>query len=224
VADPSDRGPLWAYVQGYDEGPGIFKWEHYLEIYHRHLNKFVGAKPSVVEVGIYSGGSLGMWRSYFGEGCHVHGVDIVEDCRSYASDHVTVHIGDQADRSFWADFRDRVPVVDALIDDGGHTALQQQVTLEEMLPHLQPGGVYICEDIHRSNNRFTDFASGLVRSLNEMDVEPGPVLMSRISNFQAAVYSMHFYPYILVVEKNAVSPVHFVSPRRGTDWMPGQWG
>jgi hypothetical protein len=46
----------------------------------------------------------------------------------------SIHIGDQGDREFWRAFRERVPPVDVLIDDGGHQPEQQIVTLEEMLP------------------------------------------------------------------------------------------
>ena len=46
------------------------------------MSKFGGGAVNVVEVGIYSGGSLTMWREYFGEACQVFGVDIDERCRS----------------------------------------------------------------------------------------------------------------------------------------------
>src|SRR5450432_1099775 len=68
--------PLQSYFDGITEGPGVWKWRHYFEIYHRHLHKFVGRDVTVVEVGVYSGGSLPMWRNYFGNGCRIHGVDI----------------------------------------------------------------------------------------------------------------------------------------------------
>lgn len=85
---------------------------------------------------------------YFGDGCRVHGVDIQQACKAYEDSHTSIHIGDQADRGFWKRFRGAVPTVDVLIDDGGHHPEQQKVTLEEMLQHLRPGGVYICEDVH----------------------------------------------------------------------------
>ena len=37
---------------------------------------FAGAEVTVLEVGIYSGGSLLMWRDYFGADCTIYGVDI----------------------------------------------------------------------------------------------------------------------------------------------------
>ena len=61
--EPVVDNALWTYFQNNHTGPGIWKWHHYFEAYDRHLAKFRGQSPVVMEVGIYSGGSLGMWRS-----------------------------------------------------------------------------------------------------------------------------------------------------------------
>ena len=130
------------------KGRGIFKWLHYFEIYDRHLAKFVGKDVHIVEIGVFSGGSLGMWHSYFGPRARITGVDIMPACKVYENEFTKIEIGDQSDRSFWKRFRDEYPPVDIVIDDGGHMSEQQMVTLEELLPHVSPGGVYICEDVH----------------------------------------------------------------------------
>lgn len=91
--------PLLSYFNSHREGPGIWKWMHYFDIYQRHFSKFVGREVHVLEVGIYSGGSLPMWKEYFGKGCRVYGVDIEEACTAYKDDKIEVFIGDQADRS-----------------------------------------------------------------------------------------------------------------------------
>ena len=217
---PGNTNPLWEHFQNHKEGHGIFKWEHYFEAYHRHLSKFVGRGPNVLEVGIYSGGSLEMWRSYFGENCHVYGVDIEHACKAYETKYISVFVGDQADREFWKSLRGDVQSIDILIDDGGHTVDQQRVTLEEMLPHLRAGGVYVCEDIHGRHNRFAAFAAELVSELNRMNLVSGSVLQSAASHFQSAIHSIHFYPYLLVIEKHDVARTKLMAPRRGTKWQP----
>src|ERR1700747_3085495 len=98
--------PLLSYFNSHREGPGIWKWMHYFDIYQRHFSKFVGREVHVLEVGIYSGGSLTMWREYFGKGCRVYGVDIDEACMAYKDEGIEVFIGDQADRSFWTRVKD----------------------------------------------------------------------------------------------------------------------
>ena len=61
----------------------IHKWLHYFEIYHRHFERFRGKPVTVLEFGVSQGGSLEMWRSYFGDRCHIYGVDIAEVCKVY---------------------------------------------------------------------------------------------------------------------------------------------
>jgi hypothetical protein len=82
-----------------------------------------------------------MWHDYFGPRRHVYGVDLEEACLRYASDSIRIFIGDQADREFWRRFRSNVPKLDIVVDDGGHKPDQQTTSLEELLPHLSPGGV-----------------------------------------------------------------------------------
>lgn len=212
--------PLWEYFQRHKEGPGIWKWEHYFDIYHRHFSKFIGLKVDVLEIGIYSGGSLEMWRSYFGKNCHIYGVDIQKVCESYANDHVSVYIGDQADRIFWSNFKNNVDGIDILIDDGGHTPEQQQITLEEMLPQIRPGGIYLCEDVHGTLNEFAAFATGLVNDLNSWNRLPGNLLSCSSTQFQSIIHSIHFYPFIVVIEKRLELLPKLSASRRGTEWQP----
>jgi hypothetical protein len=208
-SNPSN--PLREYFDNHTEGHGIWKWNHYFEIYHRHFSKFVGHDVNIAEIGIYSGGSLDMWKSYFGDHCHVYGIDIEKACTCYENAYTTVLIGDQEDRAFWKDARDKTPPIDILIDDGGHTLEQQKVTLEEMLPYLRPGGVYLCEDTHGTDNRFASYASGLIDELNRM---------GELSAFQKCIHSLHFYPYCIVIEKHEMEPEPFADPKHGTRWQP----
>jgi hypothetical protein len=214
--------PLEAFFNSHNTGKGIWKWTHYFDVYHRHLQKFIGRDVHVLEVGVYSGGSLEMWREYFGAKCQLYGLDIREECRALQDESTRMFIGDQADRKFWARFRQEVPKLDILIDDGGHQTEQQIVTLEEMLPHLRPGGVYVCEDVHGEFNKFGAYVRGLASNL-DMYAErwaPGPYkdLLSKAAPFQADVHSIHSYPYITVIEKRASPIDQFTGPCHGTDW------
>jgi len=213
--------PLRAYFDAHTEGPGLWKWLHYFDIYHRHFQKFVGREVHVLEVGIYSGGSLGMWREYFGPGCHIYGMDIEPACTAYKSKGIDVFIGDQTDRNFWKRFRETVPKIDILIDDGGHAPEQQRITLEEMLPHIQPGGVYLCEDIGGTANNFAAFISGLASDLNvyqrTAEVFDAPATPSGL---QASVRSITQYPFVTAIEKHEHHPGMLISRKHGTEWQP----
>jgi hypothetical protein len=220
AATDAPANPLRDLVSNRSGGPGISKWEHYFEIYRRHLDRFIGSHVDVMEIGIHSGGSLDMWDGYFGDQCHVYGVDIDPSCTRYERNNVTVLIGDQQDRSFWSRVKTQVPGLDIVIDDGGHEPEQQMVTLEELLPHVRPGGVYVCEDVHGVRNRFTVFAAGLVAQLNARQRNPGDTLGANPTAFQGAVHSIHFYPYVVVIEKHAVPPSRFSVFTHGTEWNP----
>src|SRR6185369_13635192 len=145
----TDANPLSAYFFA-NTGRLMHKWHHYLDIYHRHFRRFRGRSPVVLEIGVYHGGSLQMWREYFGPGTRIVGLDIDPRCAALAEDGIEILIGDQADRAFLAEVRRRHPHVDIVIDDGGHGMQQQIVSFEELYPHLQPEGIYLCEDMHTS--------------------------------------------------------------------------
>jgi hypothetical protein len=208
---------LEAFFDAKTEGPGIWKWRHYFDIYDRHFRKFRGRPVRILEIGIYSGGSLEMWRHYFGHNCIVYGIDIENDCKVYENDQVKVYIGDQSDPNFWRRFKSEVAAVDIIIDDGGHLPNQQLVTLEETLSHLTPGGVYLCEDITGELNPFHAYLAGLSKSLHglvwgENGVSANP--------FQRLVHSIHTYPYVCVIETNAKPVFKFEAPKHGTQWQP----
>jgi len=214
----SDVNPLKSYFDSHKEGKGIWKWRHYFDIYHQHFKRFVGREVHLLEVGVYSGGSLEMWRDYFGSGCYVYGVDIEEACKVYENDRTKIFIGDQADRKFWKVFKDEVPRIDILIDDGGHQPEQRIVTLEEMLPYISPGGIYLCEDIHGIHNAFSSYFCGLVKNLNE--INSGPIEGVKPTQFQSWIKSIHFYSHIAVIEKAEKPEEKFIDAKRGTKWQP----
>ena len=220
------RNPLRDFFESRREGRGIWKWVHYFDIYDRHFSRFRGQKVHVVEIGIYSGGSLDMWREYFGPQSRIYGVDIEQGCAAYDGGSVQVFIGDQADRDFWRRFRSQVPRVDVVIDDGGHLPEQQIVTLEELLPHLHPGGVYLCEDVHGSFNGMAAYVQGLSHQLNDItniigdESNPERRLVCGTNSFQSAIDSIHLYPYVTVIERTRSLVPELVAPKHGTVWEP----
>lgn len=218
AASPKPANPLETFFNARRAGRGIDKWMHYFDIYHRHLAKFVGREVSLLEIGVYSGGSLEMWRHYFGEHCRIFGVDLQEACKAYENAYTRIFIGDQADRAFWRGFVRDVPQVDVLIDDGGHRVEQQIATLESMLPHIRPGGVYLCEDIHGIHNGFAAYLHGFAKPLNAIrHGAPGAVIPSPLQRW---IGSVHLYPYVAVVERSDAPVDSLDSVKHGTEWAP----
>lgn len=221
----SGHNPLRAFFNARTTGRGIWKWDHYFDVYHRHFERFRSDEVHILEIGIYSGGSLDMWHEYFGSRCRVYGVDIHEECLRYATESTRVFIGDQANRDFWGRFRQEVPALDIVVDDGGHQPEQQRVSLEELLPHLRPGGVYVVEDLHGPGNRFASYVHGLEEELSAYrgiadHTNPERRKVSEAAGFQSAVNSIHSYPYVAVIEKRREPVAEFISPKRGTEWEP----
>jgi hypothetical protein len=217
---PEETNPLREWAQNYATGPGVWKWDTYYDIYHRFFSKFRGREVHVCEVGVYSGGSLKMWRDYFGDQCTVYGVDIQPACAKYETDWCHIYIGDQGDPNFWKWFRGLVPRVDVFIDDGSHVPQHQNTTMQEMLPHLSPGGVYCCEDILGERNPFAISAGIMTMDLHpNVDIHATDMLAMGMTPFQRMVQSMHFYAHVLVIEKWLQAPERFQSPMRGSEWI-----
>jgi cephalosporin hydroxylase len=217
--------PLETWFDSHVDGEGTWKWRHYLEAYHRHFAKFVGTEVHILEIGVFSGGSLQMWKDYFGAGCHVYGVDNFEQCKVYEQESVRILIGDQGDPGFWQTVREQVPALDIVVDDGSHLVDHQITSLHALLPHLRPGGVYMVEDCYSVINGFHDYAAGLSRNIHAWG-QPKPGLYDPHDGqipeaFQRAVGSMHTYPYLTVFEKHDDPLREFSAPRVGNRWLPG---
>jgi hypothetical protein len=208
------ENPLERYFDEQTEGAGIWKWRHYFDIYDRHLARLRGRPVHIVEIGVYGGGSLQMWREYFGAGTHIYGIDIDPTCRDLAGGDVDIFIGDQGDAEFWKTFLDTSPTIDVVLDDGGHWPEQQMVTLECLLPAMSPGGVYICEDVQGAFQPFHAFVDGLTHPLSGIGFGrhalPGPV--------HHYVESVHRYPLVTVIETPRLGAQRFESQRHGTDF------
>ena len=221
---PSEPNPIESYFDGHKEGPGLWKWRHYFDVYHRHFSRFVGRDITVVEIGVFCGGSLGMWKYYFGPRCKIFGIDVMENCRTFEGGQVKILIGDQSDQAFLDRVKSIAPVVDIIIDDGSHWYEHQIASFEGLFPHLAPGGVYLCEDIYMSHNPFQDYINGVTHRLNAMSTVPKPGLSDHHDGMltnavQREVHSIHQYPYVTVIEKRHKAMTEFSAPRRGTEWM-----
>ena len=137
------------FVQGRNQRR-IDKWHHYFEVYERHLPRLRAANPAMLEIGVQQGGSLEMWRQYFGGSARIFGLDIDPTAVRHQDIATRIFIGDQADRPFLRDVLSLTGPLDLVIDDGGHTANQQITSFEEIYPTLSENGIYLVEDTHTS--------------------------------------------------------------------------
>ncbi len=71
------------YLEEYfrnNKGRLIHKWNHYFDIYERHFNRFRNKQIVILEIGVSQGGSLQMWKNYFGSSAKIYGIDINPRC------------------------------------------------------------------------------------------------------------------------------------------------
>ena len=125
------------------------KWHHYFEVYERYLSPFRKKEScTILEIGVQKGGSLRLWKEYFGAKVRLYGIDVDPSCKQLQKEGFHVFIGDQTDAKFMTDLMKRIGPIDILIDDGGHTTDQQIMTFLMLFPLVKDGGVYIVEDVH----------------------------------------------------------------------------
>ena len=209
---PEVQNPLEQYFRN-NPGRIIHKWLHYFDIYHRHFERFRGKPVVILEFGVNQGGSLEMWRDYFGPQARIFGVDIDPRCAELGGPRTKIFIGDQEDREFLRSIAAEIGPIDVLIEDGGHTMGQQIATFEELYPHLTPDGVFLTEDVHTSYwsrygggyhkpDTFMEYAKGLTDQLNAWHSREESFV---VDEFTRTTRSMHFYDSIVVFERGTVT-------------------
>lgn len=126
------------------------KYKNYFPIYDQLLSKYRNKKIIFVEIGVFSGGSLFMWRNFLGKKAKIIGIDLNPDIQKFSKYGFEIVIGDQSSEKFWIDFFKRYGKVDIVLDDGGHTNYQQIITTNSCVPNIKDGGMLITEDVHTS--------------------------------------------------------------------------
>jgi hypothetical protein len=196
------------------DGNLIHKWDHYLEVYETWFSKFRGKEVHILEIGISQGGSIELWKRYFGDKLHLYGVDINPRCKELEQENVQIFIGEQEDKNFLSELKSKIPKLDILIDDGGHTMLQQIVTFEELYNHIKDNGIYLCEDTHTSymyayhggykkKGTFIEYSKNFIDHLHAWHSEDKRLL--GVNNFTKSAYGIHFYTGMVIIEKRQVT-------------------
>jgi hypothetical protein len=224
--------PLEEYFRN-NESRLIHKWMHYFDIYHRHFERFRGRPVVVLEFGVNQGGSLEMWRDYFGPDAKIYGVDIDPRCRQFEGDNMHIMIGDQADKEFLGQVVAEIGApIDVVIEDGGHRMRQQKMTFRHIYPHMSDDGCFLTEDTHtsywrrygggfRRRGTFMEFAKNKVDQLNAWHSRTRDL---QVDEFTRTTDSMHFYDSIVVFERGRrTKPEHRVTGHPTFREFPDDW-
>lgn len=197
-------------------GNSIHKWIHYFDIYDLWFKKYKEKPIVILEIGVYQGGSLNMWRDYFGEDAQIFAIDINPLCKQFETENTKIFIGSQEDKEFLKYVKTQVPKFDILIDDGGHTMQQQIVSFEELYDHIKDDGLYLCEDLHTSYwknydggyknpNSFIEYSKNFIDSINAWHSRDKELM---VNDFTKKTYALHYYDSVLVIEKKPmIAPI-----------------
>jgi len=131
--------------------PGGHKWLHYFEVYDELFAGLRTRPIRMLEIGVYQGGSLRMWRKVLHADSLIVGIDIDPACARFDSpgERVRVRIGSQDDPDFLAAVAAEFGPFDVILDDGSHMCSHMIESFGHLfLPALDPHGLYIVEDTH----------------------------------------------------------------------------
>ena len=199
-----------------NSGAVVHKWHHYIPIYDRYFAPWRGRPVRFLEIGVNKGGSLQMWRQYFGDEAVLFGIDINADCAQFDGQAGQVRIGSQADPEFLGKVIEEMGGVDVVLDDGSHRMAHVRATFEALFPKLEQGGLYMIEDLHtaylprfgggyRSGDNFFRFVRELTDDMHHWYHRKG----KRHPEASAGVSGLHVHDSIAVIEKQAIHrPVH----------------
>ena len=182
------------------------KWNNYFGIYENIFKKFVNKKITFVEVGIGSGGSLFMWRKFFGRKARIIGIELNPEAKKLEKHGFEIFIGDQADPIFWKKFFKKVGKINILLDDGGHKNIQQITTFMESIKFIKDDGKIIVEDTHTSYMKkkgfknpskysFINFCFFLVENLHRRN----PMTNKNLNYFSKKSKQIKFYDSIVEI-------------------------
>lgn len=187
-----------------------FHGRNYLHHYERHFEPLRDKTIKVLEIGVFGGWSLRLWRDYFPKG-DIHGLDINPECVDQCKNEtrITVHVGDQSDTEVLVKLLDSGPF-DIIIDDGSHYVPHMITSFSWLWENLNPGGFYVWEDMGLSYSGIDMSWPGMHLN-NRIPEDPfnnratiSSFLESRLFTMdcrQGRIGAIHLYPLIYFFEK-----------------------
>lgn len=162
----------------------------------------------MIEIGVFGGGSLAMWREYFGKDSKIIGIDINPECKVHENDGVEIFIGSQNDPELIKQIFKKYPWVDIVLDDGSHMMHDMIASFELLYERIQPKGVYMVEDTHtcywseyggglREIGSFMEYSKGKLDELNAFHSRG----VLPVSMFTKSTDHIAFYDSVVVFER-----------------------
>lgn len=190
------------------QGRTIHKFKHYFPAYEAHFARYINRPLTFLEIGCGKGGSLQMWKRYFGPHAQIIGLDVKPECLEYQEDQIAIRIGGQADHRFLAQVLEEFGTPDIVLDDGSHKMTDILESFRFLYHRTAANGVYMVEDVHtsywdefggglRKPGSFIEIAKLLIDELNA-DLSRNALPPTQ---FTRTTQSIHFYDSIVAFER-----------------------
>jgi hypothetical protein len=191
-----------------NSGKPIHKWPHYFDIYERHFARFRNRPVTMIEIGVYKGGSLQMWRDYLGKESKIIGLDIDPACKAHEGEGIQVYIGSQSDPKIMDQILDENGPIDVVLDDGGHISQLMIASFNLLYQKISPTGLYFVEDTQacywpkwggglKRQGTFMEFTKDKIDELHAMYT--GGALAE--TDFSRATASINVYDGVVAFER-----------------------
>lgn len=191
----------------------------YTRAYSHFFAPLKDKKIKFLEIGLWQGASVKLWEEYFPH-AELHFMDIDLSNTKYHSPRSTYHQANQEKTEELVAFAEKTGgQFDIIIDDGGHTMLQQINSFYALFPYIKSGGIYVIEDLHTSywkgwgnyagGCNTMQFLKGLLDDVNFVGAHTArashvitdPNVLKGLSSYQKEIESMHFYDSVVFIIK-----------------------
>lgn len=132
-------------IYGTDKASHVRNGLSNLDIYERYLRPLRRRRFTLLELGVYRGESLRMWRAYFWRATVV-GLDVDPKAPGRAEG-FHVYVGSQDDSRLLDRVADEHPDLTFVLDDASHLNPLTFASFERLFPRLPSGGLYVIEDL-----------------------------------------------------------------------------
>jgi len=201
------------------QGYACHKWTHYPFVYDQILAPYLDSgKPlRLLEIGVQNGGSLEIWKKYLPPDSEIHGMDINPKCLELDfGPNIHFHLGNAADKTFVNRlFANKS--FDIIIDDGSHLCGEVISTFLNLFKKINPGGIYIIEDLHasywesfggglRNKNSSIEFLKQIIDTIHADHIPKDPFsqdFMLFLKKYRQEISSISFFDSICTISKFA---------------------
>jgi len=184
----------------------------YTKLYEEYFTPLRESAKNVLEIGVYNGESIRLWKDYF-RNAEIYGIDIDPEDAQYIGLRQHIFIGDQSDVEFLNTVVDSIDgPLDIIVDDGSHRMAHYIVTFNTLFLTLRSQGWYVIEDVNYDGpaETFYEFMQYLIQgvmldrgmNLGQRDrALEQQTNLDKLTPVQLAIQEVHIYDNIIFIRR-----------------------